>query len=142
LTQSLQPKFIGIHLRAEQDVYENDADFNKDLPLIIERIKYDRCLFAYFDNSSIPTHNLPQIYIASGLFTTNHTYNGKETESSTYRQEAVIKAFHAAGLRNVVTRLSLHKYAKKHLMYAEQHAYLDLLVLKASSCFIPAAPFG
>jgi hypothetical protein len=154
LKRSLESTFIGIHLRAEQDVYENDASFDEALPRIIKSIKNDQCFFAYFDKGSIPKQILPQIYVASGLFTTDQTYGAKDTNSSTYRQNAVMKALKEAGLTNVVTRSNLDelsrqrlgsvskKYLEKTSLYAEQHAYIDLLILQKASCFIPAAPKG
>lgn len=147
LRQSLEKSFIGIHLRAERDVYEDDAEFNRALPRIMESIKKNQCLFAYLDNnSSIHDDNIPQIYIASGLFTTNHTHNAYESKSSLYRKEAILKAFHASGLHSIVTRQTLKGYVQRHhansedhLLYAEQHAYIDVLLLTESSCFIPAS---
>jgi hypothetical protein len=143
-------------------MYESDASFDKDLPRIIKYIKNEKCFFAYFDNSSMFKETLPQIYVASGLFTTDQTYGAKDTNSSSYRQNAVLEALHVAGLTNVVTRPSFLESRKSFTrsgskksstrlgpknsssiyMYAEQHAYLDLLVLQKASCFIPAAPKG
>ena len=86
---------------------------------------------------------LPIIYIASGLFSTNVTINATETASSISRATAVMAALQYAGLTSIITKSTpavsdIFTHTK---LYAEQHAYTDLLLLQQSSCFIPAFPF-
>lgn len=119
-------------MRVEKDVYEDDTTFDRQLPLIIKYIKLDRCLSAHNGNDSFP-----QIFVASGLFSTNSTINAKETPSSLYRKERVFKALKAAGFHDIMTRSSDYS-SQKNRFYAEQQAYIDLLILKKASCFIPA----
>ena len=142
--KQLLPTFIGVHLRVERDVYTTDADFDKNLPAVIASIKAHRCLAQYTEgNLTSPVYNDPVIYVASGLFTTNQSLYAEETPSSLYRMKAVEKAFKDANLQSVKTKLTTgisHKHSFK--MYAEQHAYTDLLILSRSTCFIPASPFG
>ena len=142
--KQLLPTFIGVHLRVERDAYETDADFDKSLPDVIAGIKAHRCMSGHTEgNFSSPVYNDPVIYIASGLFTTNQSLYAEETSSSLYRMKALMKAFKDAHLRSVVTKMSTGISKNRSFkIYAEQHAYTDLLILTKSTCFIPAAPFG
>ena len=144
VVKQLLPTFIGVHLRVESDVYATDEEFDKKLPDVIAGIKAHRCMSGHTEgNLSSPVYNNPVIYIASGLFTTNLSYRAEETQSSLYRIKAVTKAFKDAHLQSIVTKMSTGISNKPTLkIYAEQHAYTDLLILSRSSCFIPASPFG
>jgi hypothetical protein len=82
--------------------------------------------------------------VASGLFTTGLTKGAVETPSSLYRTRRVLEAFKEAGFTNVMTRASINALDPVSLydeVHADQHAYIDLLVLKKSICFI-ATPRG
>jgi hypothetical protein len=145
---ALQSNFIGIHLRVEKDVLLDDSvDFDAALPGVIKYITDHRCLYSYNVNGTYTPHNGPNqpiIYLASGLFTTGLTLGAVETPSSLYRTKRVLEAFREAGFTNVMTRASINALDPVSLygeVHAEQHAYIDLLVLKRSTCFI-ATPKG
>lgn len=144
VVDGLASHFIGIHLRVEKDVFNSDEEFDRELPQVINNIKNHRCLYEYNMNGSFIPHNgplQPKIYIASGLFTTGLTIMAKETKSSIYRTMKVLEGFNASGFHDILTRSSLNAKDTVSLydkVYAEQHAYIDLLVLQKSSCFIPA----
>ena len=133
-----------MHLRVEKDVYLTDEEFDRNLPRVIAGIKGHRCLSAHTEgNISSPVCDNPLIYIASGLFSTNLSFYAQETASSLYRLNAVTKALKDADLHSVQTKLSTGISRNKELkLFAEQHAYTDLLILSRSSCFIPAYPSG
>ena len=144
LVKQLLPTYIGVHLRVESDMYATDEEFDKNLPAVIAGIKAHRCMSRHTQgNLSSPVYNNPVIYVASGLFTTNQSLHAEETPSSLYRVKALTKAFNDAHLQSIVTKLSTGISNKQTFkIYAEQHAYTDLLILSKATCFIPAAPVG
>ena len=137
--------FIGIHLRLETDAFDSDFDFEVALDAALNEIKKHKCLESYTggDDSTFSLYNPPSIYIASGIFSNNVTLNAVETFSSLYRATAVLRAFKDAGFTSIISKSSpmFRDVLPRLKLYAEQHAYSDVLVLQQSYCFIPALPY-
>ena len=124
-------------------MYPTDVALREVLPKVMEGIKAHRCMFAYNGgNTTMAVLNAPEIYIASGLFSTNVTIGARESSSSIYRAEAAKKAFRDAGFHTILTKASpkmIDELAKTKI-YADQHAYVDVLVLRKAACFVPSFP--
>lgn len=140
VVRHLRVPFIGIHLRAERDVYESKRSFEAGLAKIAHFIRNHRCLFSRPLGLDVRP---PPVYVASGLFTGNYTKTAIRDSwgfDMNQRASAVLSVLRSVGLNEVHTMASILRevFPTEKELYAEHFAMIDLFILKRSSCFIPA----
>ena len=142
-------RYIGVHVRIESDIMSFE-DLTKNMNKTVNHILNHPCLFNYhalgLEGAASTT-----LYLASGVFNGNFSI-GETLETiydSSRRRNAFLQALRSGGYRGRVAQKSSLETVNAHRLngeqrqqlqlYPEQLALVDLVLLKESICFVPAA---